>query len=742
MPTIVGIRFRKACKIYYFDPVDTGVVKGDHAIVETARGMEFGEVVLGPRQVENTNNPLKPVLRKASEEDIQKVEQNVVREQEAFHICERRIKAHELPMNLVDVEFTYDVNKIIFYFTADGRIDFRELVKDLAGIFRTRIELHQIGVRDEAKMLGGIGCCGRALCCATFLGDFEPVSIKMAKNQNLSLNPTKISGICGRLMCCLKYEDYLYSKGSRKFENPKDDAPKLGSIVACTLGEGKVVRVMRDEHQASIQLTPDNIVTVDWDEIVDPTEAVEDKAVVKPEGCANCPGCDTATGAAGAAAETAEHGRENFHRERRSRNNGERGENGGREGSREGGRDGNGRRDRRDRNNGEQGEGRSENGSRRERRNRNNGERNEGFSRDGNRDGGREGSREGGRDGNGRRDRRDRNNGEQGEGRSENGSRRERRNRNNGERNENGLRERGRDERRGNEEFKNGSEEQNGERRSRRERRNRHRNQEQNGQVAQENRGQEGNLNRPAGKHDTAVLFSLPPEELHVAPAASTAPAANPAPVANTATVHAEAVAAAPVAPANVAAPAVTPMQNATAPVASAHSETVHTEPVHAEPAHSEPVHTEHVHAEPVHAEPVHAEPVHTEAAPQVAPQLDQPAAPAVPKAPAAPISYPHHVSVNRNREQQRPHHGGYRNPWGSPERPAAEPKAEVKANAGGPTAAPEVKAKTDVQTAAATASPVAQPAAPASPVAQPAAPVSGPGTGNPAPVKPEEPQP
>ena len=222
MPTIVGIRFRKACKIYYFDPVATGVVKGDHAIVETARGVEFGEVVLGPRQVESTNNPLKPVLRKASEEDIQKVDQNVVREQEAFHICERRIKAHELPMNLVDVEFTYDVNKIIFYFTADGRIDFRELVKDLAGIFRTRIELHQIGVRDEAKMLGGIGCCGRALCCATFLGDFEPVSIKMAKNQNLSLNPTKISGICGRLMCCLKYEEDTYEELNGRLPNIGD----------------------------------------------------------------------------------------------------------------------------------------------------------------------------------------------------------------------------------------------------------------------------------------------------------------------------------------------------------------------------------------------------------------------------------------------------------------------------------------------------------------------------------------
>ena len=221
MPTIVGIRFRKACKIYYFDPVETGVVKGDHAIVETARGVEFGEVVLGPRQVESTNNPLKPVLRKASEEDIQKVDQNVVREQEAFHICERRIKAHELPMNLVDVEFTYDVNKIIFYFTADGRIDFRELVKDLAGIFRTRIELHQIGVRDEAKMLGGLGSCGRPVCCRQFLPDFQPVSIKMAKEQGLSLSPTKISGICGRLMCCLKYEQDGY-------EYMRKQMPKVG----------------------------------------------------------------------------------------------------------------------------------------------------------------------------------------------------------------------------------------------------------------------------------------------------------------------------------------------------------------------------------------------------------------------------------------------------------------------------------------------------------------------------------
>ncbi len=275
MPTIVGIRFRKACKIYYFDPVATGVAKGDYAIVETARGLEYGQVVLGPREVEGTAQPLKPVIRKASTEDEEKVAQNSIREEEAFHICERRIQAHGLLMNLVDVEFTFDVNKIIFYFTADGRIDFRELVKDLAGIFRTRIELHQIGVRDEAKMLGGIGCCGRPLCCATFLGDFEPVSIKMAKNQNLSLNPTKISGICGRLMCCLKYEDYLYSKNTKRQPRSKEEPPKMGSKVSCSLGEGRIVRVDRQDRQASVQLTPDNVVTVSWDEIVVPDDKSE-----------------------------------------------------------------------------------------------------------------------------------------------------------------------------------------------------------------------------------------------------------------------------------------------------------------------------------------------------------------------------------------------------------------------------------------------------------------------------------
>ena len=212
MPTVVGIRFKKAAKIYYFDPVDSGVEKGDFAIVETARGVEYGEVVIGKREVDESSivAPLKPVMRKATEEDAEKLAENKVREREAFNICLRKIKNHDLPMHLIDVEFTFDVNKIIFYFTADGRIDFRELVKDLASVFRTRIELRQIGVRDEAKMLGGIGFCGRPLCCHTFLGDFAPVSIKMAKEQNLSLNPSKISGICGRLLCCLKYENDVY----------------------------------------------------------------------------------------------------------------------------------------------------------------------------------------------------------------------------------------------------------------------------------------------------------------------------------------------------------------------------------------------------------------------------------------------------------------------------------------------------------------------------------------------------
>ena len=276
MPTVVGIRFKKACKIYYFDPAETGVAKGDHAIVETARGVEYGEVVIGPREVDESSivPPLKPVMRKATAEDDLKLAENKIREKEAFNICLRKIKNHDLPMRLIDVEFTFDVNKIIFYFTADGRIDFRELVKDLASVFRTRIELRQIGVRDEAKMLGGIGSCGRPLCCATFLGDFEPVSIRMAKDQNLSLNPTKISGICGRLMCCLKYENHMYCKGcGNGNKRERVESPKMGALVATPLGEGKVVGINRGQHTASVKLAPDNIIQVEWDEIVDASQA-------------------------------------------------------------------------------------------------------------------------------------------------------------------------------------------------------------------------------------------------------------------------------------------------------------------------------------------------------------------------------------------------------------------------------------------------------------------------------------
>lgn len=214
MQTVVGIRFKKAGKIYYFDPDENDVTPGMFAIVETSRGLEFGEIVLGPRQVSDDQvvSPLKKMIRLASEEDCQKILENRQKEEEAFALGLEKIQEHGLDMKLVDVEYTFDRSKVIFYFTADGRVDFRELVKDLAAVFRTRIELRQIGVRDEAKMIGGLGPCGRVFCCHTFLGEFEPVSIRMAKDQNLSLNPTKISGVCGRLMCCLRYEASTYEQ--------------------------------------------------------------------------------------------------------------------------------------------------------------------------------------------------------------------------------------------------------------------------------------------------------------------------------------------------------------------------------------------------------------------------------------------------------------------------------------------------------------------------------------------------
>lgn len=236
MAEVVGIRFKEVGKVYYFDPDSMKFKKGDKAIVETARGVECGEVAMENREVpeEEIVKPLKRIIRAATEADLKIVAENREKEKKAFEICEQKIRVHKLEMKLVDVEYTFDSSKILFYFTADGRVDFRELVKDLAGVFRTRIELRQIGVRDESKMIGGFGICGRPFCCSSFLGDFQPVSIKMAKEQGLSLNPTKISGTCGRLMCCLKYEQEAY-------EHLLRHTPKIGAIVETREGRGTVL---------------------------------------------------------------------------------------------------------------------------------------------------------------------------------------------------------------------------------------------------------------------------------------------------------------------------------------------------------------------------------------------------------------------------------------------------------------------------------------------------------------------
>lgn len=221
---VIGVRFRTAGKIYYFAPLEFTIKRNDHVIVETARGIEFGTVVMPPKEVEDEKvvQPLKPVLRLATQKDIEQEAANRKKEKEAFRICLEKIRKHNLEMKLIDAEYTFDNNKVLFYFTADGRIDFRELVKDLAAVFKTRIELRQIGVRDETKIVGGIGICGRPLCCHTYLSEFAPVSIKMAKEQNLSLNPTKISGVCGRLMCCLNNEENIYEELNRKLPNVGD----------------------------------------------------------------------------------------------------------------------------------------------------------------------------------------------------------------------------------------------------------------------------------------------------------------------------------------------------------------------------------------------------------------------------------------------------------------------------------------------------------------------------------------
>ena len=238
MAEVVGVRFKEVGKVYYFDPDGHSLKKGDMVIVETARGVECGEVAMENRDVseEEIVKPLKKLVRVATDEDIDKIKENKKKEKEAFEICEKKILKHGLDMKLVDIEYTFDNSKILFYFTADGRVDFRELVKDLASVFHIRIELRQIGVRDESKMLGGIGICGRPFCCSSFLGDFQPVTVKMAKEQGLSLNPTKISGTCGRLMCCLKYEQNAYDHLLRI-------TPKTGAIVETPEGRGKVVDV-------------------------------------------------------------------------------------------------------------------------------------------------------------------------------------------------------------------------------------------------------------------------------------------------------------------------------------------------------------------------------------------------------------------------------------------------------------------------------------------------------------------
>ncbi|MBP9997362.1 MAG: stage 0 sporulation family protein [Lachnospiraceae bacterium] len=243
MKKVIGVRFRSAGKIYYFDPKDMEIKKGDHVIVETARGIEYGTVVGDPKEVEDEKvvQPLKTVLRVANEKDDEQEKKNKEKEREAFKICLEKIHNRGLEMKLIDAEYTFDNNKVLFYFTADGRIDFRELVKDLASVFKTRIELRQIGVRDETKIRGGIGICGRPLCCNTHLSDFIPVSIKMAKEQNLSLNPTKISGVCGRLMCCLKHEEDTYEELNRKLPNVGDYVTTVDGLK----GEVASVNVLR-----------------------------------------------------------------------------------------------------------------------------------------------------------------------------------------------------------------------------------------------------------------------------------------------------------------------------------------------------------------------------------------------------------------------------------------------------------------------------------------------------------------
>ncbi len=261
MIEVVGVRFKPVGRIYYFDPNGVIIERGQSVIVETIRGVEYGKIELSNRFVDDSEviMPLKKIIRVATAEDAVVHQANIDKQKDAFDICYKKIRDHKLDMKLIDVEFTFDQNKVIFYFTSDGRVDFRELVKDLAAIFRTRIELRQIGVRDEAKMMNGMGICGVTLCCATFLSEFQPVSIKMAKEQNLSLNPTKISGICGRLMCCLKYEEEAYFELNKLL-------PNIGDIVRTPKGEGEVlsVNVLRKLVKVAVRVKPKDDIAIDY----------------------------------------------------------------------------------------------------------------------------------------------------------------------------------------------------------------------------------------------------------------------------------------------------------------------------------------------------------------------------------------------------------------------------------------------------------------------------------------------
>ena len=274
MINIVGVRFKNAGKIYYFDPVDFEIEKDMDVVVETARGLEYGTVVVGKKEIDEESlvSPLKPIIRIATEEDTKIYKENKEKAKETFELCLQKIKEHELTMYLIDCEYTFDRNKLIFYFTAEGRIDFRELVKDLAAIFKTRIELRQIGVRDEAKSIGGLGPCGRSLCCSSWLGDFQPVSIKMAKDQSLSLNPTKISGICGRLFCCLKYEHDVYVEAIEK-------VPPVGAIVKVEGNKGRVIETNPLLEQAKVEVNDKTIRVCMKDEI---------KVLQAPKKCEGC----------------------------------------------------------------------------------------------------------------------------------------------------------------------------------------------------------------------------------------------------------------------------------------------------------------------------------------------------------------------------------------------------------------------------------------------------------------------